>query len=186
MEGRRAPYLFSMNTRIRQNRGKTLQRGEISYESQFCIFCPEGNYLLLEIQVIVLCQTWWSYWLRLALVWPKVTALRQVGRNGDKLCLSPFLLESVPVEGDADHLSLSLSLSLPSDTLKGKDPLTWVQASGLYPCPSWHWGRTPAAPKPPSGQDGHLQKAQSTLAPDTPQRAVMKSESSLWHGRGLL
>ena len=68
MEGRRAPHLFSMNTRIRQNRGKTLQRGEISYESQFRIFCTEGNYLLLEIQVIVLRQTWWSYWLRLALV----------------------------------------------------------------------------------------------------------------------
>lgn len=63
MQGRCTPPLLGMSVRICQYRGKTLQRGEISYGSQFCIFCTDRNYILLEIQVIVLQQMWWSWWL---------------------------------------------------------------------------------------------------------------------------
>lgn len=99
----------------------------------------------------------WSARLRVSLVWPKVTALRQMGRNGDKL---PALSQSLPLplrisaRGGDYRSSLSLCPSPILILLKGKDPLTWVQASGLCPSLSWHWGRTLAAPKPPSGQDG--------------------------------
>lgn len=73
---------MSMRVRICENHGKSLQRDEISYRSQFCIFCTERNYILLEIQVIVLRQTWWPCWLRAAITWPLVAGLGQMGRNG--------------------------------------------------------------------------------------------------------
>lgn len=89
---------------------------------------------------------------------------------------STLPLHSVPKEGDTDHLSLSLCLL----TLgKGKDPLTRVQASGLCPSLSWHWGCDPSCPRtslwagrPPS----------EGLAHDS---NLMKAEFSLWLGQRL-